>query len=207
MTTLNGVYTAIVTSNVDPQNSGRVKVRVPAIAPPSAEVWARVATLTAGKNRGSWFMPDVNVEVLVAFEAGDARRPFVLGALWSSTAPPPETVDATNTRKTLRSRNGVKLTMNDQTGHDSFIIETPGGQKITLKDGPSTIEITDNNGNSVRLGMDGVTVKAAAKVIISTAQLQINAASSKFSGTLQCDTLISNSVVSANYSPGAGNIM
>jgi hypothetical protein len=50
-------------------------------------------------------------------------------------------------------------------------------------------------------------VKAAAKVIISTAQLQINAASSKFSGTLQCDTLISNSVVSANYSPGAGNIM
>ena|SRR6476619_6206456 len=207
MTTLNGVYTAIVTSNVDPQNSGRVKVRVPAIAPPSAEVWARVATLTAGKNRGSWFMPDVNDEVLVAFEAGDARRPFVLGALWSSTAPPPETVDAANTRKTLRSRNGVKLTMNDLTGHESFIIETPGGQKITLKDGPSTIEITDNNGNSVRLGMDGVTVKAAAKVIISTAQLQINAASSKFSGTLQCDTLISNSVVSANYSPGAGNIM
>src|SRR2546425_1196520 len=81
-----GVYPAIVTDLNDPGGQGRVKLRLPWSPDPSGatyEVWARMATLMAGANRGTWFIPDVKDEVLVAFEAGNPRRPYVVGALWN----------------------------------------------------------------------------------------------------------------------------
>jgi uncharacterized protein involved in type VI secretion and phage assembly len=216
MRQFSGVYPAVVIDNVDPANSGRVQVRLPQLSgagEESHEAWARVATLMAGNNRGTWFMPDVNDEVLVAFEGGDVRLPYVIGALWSGTHSPPETMDTDNTKKLLRSRSGVKITLDDQSGQQSFIVETPGGQKVMLKDGPGLIEITDNSGNSVRLEPSGVTVNTSAKVTINARAVEINsgifsvnAALSKFSGVVQCDTLLSNSVVSASFTPGAGNV-
>jgi uncharacterized protein involved in type VI secretion and phage assembly len=172
-----------------------------------------MATLMAGKNRGTWFIPDAEDEVLVAFEAGDVRRPYVIGSLWNATSSPPETMNANNNKKLLRSRNGVTITLDDQSGQERFIVETPGGQKLTLKDGPGSIEIRDSNGNSVTLEAAGIVVNASAKVTInasiveiSSAMVTVNSGMSKFSGVVQCDTLISNSVISASYTPGAGNI-
>jgi uncharacterized protein involved in type VI secretion and phage assembly len=216
MKQFSGVCTAVVIDNVDPDNSGRVKVRLgqsSGAGEKGAETWARIATLMAGKNRGTWFIPDVKDEVLVAFEAGDMRRPYVIGALWNGTNSPPETMDADNTKKLLRSRSGVKITLDDQSGKERFLVETPGGQRLMLKDGPGAVEITDSNGNSVRLEASGVAVTAAAKVTINASTIEVNAGMcsvnagmSKFSGVVQCDTLISNSVISASYTPGAGNI-
>jgi uncharacterized protein involved in type VI secretion and phage assembly len=168
-----------------------------------------------GNNRGSWFVPDVNDEVLVSFEAGDVRRPFVLGSLWNGEDAPPETMDSagTNDLKVLRSRNGVKVTLDDADGQEKFIVETPGGQKITMKDGPGSIEIVDSNGNSMKLESSGITITASAKVTVSASQVAVSAGMvtvdagmSKFSGVVQCDTLISNTVISSTYTPGAGNI-
>jgi len=211
MRQFHGVFPAVVIDNQDPDGLGRVKVRIPRVGD---EPWARIATLMAGNNRGSWFIPDVNDEVLVAFEEGTPSHPYVLGGLWSKTSPPPETMDASNNKKVLRSRNGVKITLDDQSGQENFIVETPGGQKITLKDSPGSLEITDSNGNSVKLQSSGISVNAAANVTITASQVEVNssmvtvnAGLSKFSGVVQCDTLISNSVVSASYTPGAGNIL
>lgn len=216
MKQFNGFWPAVVIDNVDPDNSGRVKVRLPrasGLGKEGLETWARIATLMAGNNRGTWFIPDVNDEVLVGFEGGDVRQSYVIGALWSSTSVPPETMDGDNNRKVLRSRSGVKITLDDQSGQESFLVETPGGQKVVLKDGPGSIEITDSNGNAVRFAAAGITVNAAAKVTINASvvevnsgMINVNAGMSKFSGVVQCDTLISNSVVSASYTPGAGNI-
>jgi uncharacterized protein involved in type VI secretion and phage assembly len=216
MRDLNGVFPAIVVDNADPDGLGRVKVRVPragAAEKADQEIWARIATLMAGNNRGSWFIPDVNDEVLVAFAAGDARQCYVIGGLWSSTNPPPESMGAQNNKKLLRSRNGVQITLDDQGGQESFLVETPGGQKIILRDGASAIEITDSSGNAVKLESSGITVEASAKIVINAANVEVNAGMvnvsagmSRFSGVVQCDTLISNSVVSASYTPGAGNI-
>jgi len=114
----------------------------------SLAAWPRIATLMAGNHRGTWFIPDVNDEVLVAFEAGDVRRPYVIGALWSGTNPPPETMNADNTRKVVRSRGSVTVVLDDRAGDECFAVETPGGRKIVFKDGPGSIEITDNNGNT-----------------------------------------------------------
>ncbi len=216
MKPFKGVFSAVVIDNIDPENSGRVKVRVAQVSAPGRQVyetWARMATLMAGNNRGTWFIPDVDDEVLVAFGEGDAREPYVIGELWSKTNPPPETMDTTNNKKVLRSRNGVKITLDDQSGQESFIVETPGGQTVRLQDGAGSLEITDSSGNSVRLEPSGIIVKAAAKVTINASQVEIssgmvtvNAGMSKFSGVVQCDTLVSNSVVSASYSPGGGNV-
>jgi uncharacterized protein involved in type VI secretion and phage assembly len=126
----------------DPDGQGRVKVTLP-WAPDTGsatyEAWARLATLMGGNNRGSWFVPDVNDEVLVVFEGGDTRRPYVVGALWNGSDKPPESMDGSgnNYKKIMRSRNGVKVTLDDQDGKEKFICETPGGQKVTLKDGPA----------------------------------------------------------------------
>jgi uncharacterized protein involved in type VI secretion and phage assembly len=213
-----GVYPALVDDIKDPDGQGRVKITLP-WTPDTAggryEAWARLATLMGGDNRGSWFIPDVGDEVLVTFEGGDPRRPYVVGGLWNGSDKPPESMDGggRNNRKVLRSRNGVKLTMDDADGQEQLIVETPGGQKITLKDGPGTVEIVDSNGNSIKLETSGITITAAAKVTVNASTVEVsagmvtvNAGMSKFSGVVQCDTLISNSVISASYTPGAGNI-
>jgi uncharacterized protein involved in type VI secretion and phage assembly len=213
-----GVLPALVTDIKDPDNQGRVKVTLP--WSPDAqgaryEGWARLATLFGGNNRGSWFVPDVDDEVLVAFEHGDPRRPYVLGGLWNGRDAAPESMDGAgnNYKKVLCSRNGVKLTLDDQDGQEKLILETPGGQKVTLKDGPGALTIEDSNGNSVKLESAGITVTASAKVTVNASQVAVSAGMvtvdagmSKFSGVVKADTVICNSIISASYTPGAGNI-
>jgi uncharacterized protein involved in type VI secretion and phage assembly len=214
-----GVFPATVSDVKDPDGMGRVKVTLPWSQDTGSdryEVWARVATLMGGNNRGSWFIPDPNDEVLVGFEGGDPRRPYVIGGLWNGRDKPPESMDGggNNYKKVIRSRNGVMVTLDDQDGQEKFIVQTPGGQKITLQDGPGVVEVVDSNGNSVKLQTTGITIGAAAKVTInagaqveiSAGMVNVSAGMSKFSGVVQCDTLISNTVISATYTPGAGNI-
>ncbi len=214
-----GVFVAVVTDISDPDGQGRVKIKLP-WAPDGAgegySVWARLATLMGGNNRGSWFIPDVEDEVLVAFEAGDPRRPYVVGGLWNGSDAPPESMDGAgkNYKKVLRSRNGVKVTLDDQDGQENFIVETPGGQKISLKDGPAEIKIEDSNGNYIEMKMSGITINAAMKVTITAGtsleinapQVSVNSGMSRFSGTVQTPTIIATSVVGTTYTPGAGNI-
>jgi len=214
---LNASYLAIVVSLDDPEHMNRVQVRLVAFddcTNQDAPLWARVVCPFAGKDRGAFLMPDVEDEVLVVFHNGDPSYPLVLGGLWNgSSSAPAELSGGQNRYKVIRSKNGVKLTLDDQQGQESFIVETPGGQKITLKDGPGSIVIEDANGNSVKLEPSGITITAAAKVTVNAPQVdvsagmvKVDAAIAKFSGIVKCETLISTSVVSASYTPGAGNI-
>lgn len=209
MATLQGVYTASVADNRDPEGQARVFVRVPGVA--DTGVWARVATMMAGRNRGTMFIPEVGDEVLVAFERGDLRLPYIIGALWNGKDRPPlSSADAATTRL-IRSRSGVTFRIDDKA--TSLVIETPGGQRITLADGPGSVRVEDQNGNSITLATSGVTINASAKVTVnastvevSAGMITVNAGMAKFSGVVQCDTLIANSVAAASYTPGAGNI-
>jgi uncharacterized protein involved in type VI secretion and phage assembly len=217
-TRIHDVTVGIVTDIKDPMGLGRVRVRLPWLTDSGDSEytwWARVATLMAGSNRGTWFIPDLDDEVLVAFEHGDPRFPYVLGGLWNGKDKPPLSMDGggNNYKKQICSRNGVKVTLDDTDGQETLTLETPGGQKLTLKDGPGSATLEDSNGNSIKLESAGITITASAKVTVnastvsvSAGMVTVDAGMSKFSGVVQCDTLISNSVVSASYTPGAGNI-
>jgi uncharacterized protein involved in type VI secretion and phage assembly len=211
-----GVAPATVIDLSDPDGQGRVKVTLPWCPDAGGgqyEAWARIATLFAGKDRGSWFIPDAGDEVLVAFEHGDASRPYILGGLWNGSDSPPESASAQNNLKVIKSRNGVTVTLDDQDGQEKLLLETPGGQKVSLKDGPGSVTIEDSNGNSVKLETAGITVTASAKVTVnastvavSAGMVTVDAGMSKFSGVVQADTIITNTIVAASYTPGAGNI-
>jgi uncharacterized protein involved in type VI secretion and phage assembly len=213
-----GSYPGLVRDIRDPDGQGRVKVALswsPDGSGSGYETWARLATMMAGNNRGSWFIPDVNDEVLVTFLGGDTRFPCVTGALWNGQDKPPQSMDGAgnNNQKVLRSRNGVKMTLDDTSGQEQMILETPGGQKITLQDGPGSITVVDSNGNSITLNTSGVTVQTSSMVTVQASTVQVTAGSvsvnagiSTFSGVVQADTVITNSVISASYTPGAGNI-
>jgi phage baseplate assembly protein V len=186
MSQRHAVYSAMVVKPQDPKKLGRVRVSLPSFG---EEVWARRATLAAGGGRGTWFVPDVGDEVLIAFENGDPRLPVVVGALWNASQHPPESKP------------------------ERTVLKTKHGTTIVFDDGTGAVEVSDANGNAVKLASAGVTVTCAAKVTVSASQVEIeasmvevNAGMSKFNGVVQCDELITNSVISSSYTPGVGNI-
>jgi type 1 fimbria pilin len=114
-----------------------------------------------------------------------------------------------STRETLSCCRRTNLK-----GKDQLIIETAAGQRITLLDSPGSILIEDSSGNTIRLESSGITIQASAKVVVNSSQLEIsasmitvNAGMAKFSGVVQADTLIANSVIASSYTPGTGNIL
>jgi uncharacterized protein involved in type VI secretion and phage assembly len=166
------------------------------------EAWARLATLMAGAGRGSWFIPDVDDEVLVAFEAGDPSRPFVIGSLWNGRDRPPERMDATNDVRTIRTRSGVTIRLSDAAGNESLLLETPGGRRVRLADGPGEIVVEDGAGNRVKLDQSGIAVEAAGsakvtakRIEVTAGAVQVDARTTRFSGTVQADTVIAKAVV------------
>jgi uncharacterized protein involved in type VI secretion and phage assembly len=184
---IDGLLAAVVTQVEDPDKMGRVKVKYAASGSTVESAWARVVGLGVGKQRGSVFQPEVNDEVLVGFERGDARYPVVLGGLYSSAnSLPPHAGprgDKSNTR-TITSRLGHVIEMGDGTGPDAqhlllmlaggghklrlgadrFDIEVAQGKPILIKAGQAKFEI-DNQGN-VTIEGTKITLKAQSQVSI-----------------------------------------
>src|SRR5881227_1091644 len=126
---LVGVAVAEVIDNLDVTNQGRVQLRLPWL--PGVEPWARVAALSAGSGNGSYFIPQIKDEVLVAFHHGDVRDPYILGALWNGQDRPPSKspLDA-KTRRVIRTPAGHQIDLDDQA--QTVTVETSTGQKVTL---------------------------------------------------------------------------
>ncbi|HEV8320869.1 MAG TPA: phage baseplate assembly protein V [Myxococcota bacterium] len=143
---LFGVYTGIVTNNQDPDNRGRVKVRFPWLSDADESWWARVTTFYAGKGRGSYFMPEVEDEVLVVFEHGDFSFPYVVGSVWNGVdkVPGPGNADGQNNVKHVELRTGHKVIFDD----------TDGANKITV------IDCSGKNSLVIDVAADTITMKA-----------------------------------------------
>ncbi|GAB3866173.1 hypothetical protein GCM10028801_38090 [Nocardioides maradonensis] len=208
-----GVYPATVSDNQDPDGQGRVKVKLPWIGGSTYEAWARLSTLMGGGNRGSWFVPDKDDEVLVAFAYGDVDHPYVVGALWNGKDSPPKSMDSDNNVKAIVSRKDIEIVLDDTDGAVALTISTPGGHQLTLQDAGATVTLEDSNGNSVELAPDGMTITAASKLTVNAPTIEfnngsgtVNSAMWTFSGVVQNNTTISTAVVSSSYTPGAGNV-
>jgi uncharacterized protein involved in type VI secretion and phage assembly len=141
---INGVVVGIVTNNQDPDAMGRVKVKFPWLSDEDESNWARVATPMAGKERGLYLLPEVEDEVLVAFENGDMRFPYVLGALWNGKdAPPAKNDDGKNNVRLLKSRSGHVIRLTDEDGKEKIeIIDKSEKNSIVIDTASNTITIT-----------------------------------------------------------------
>ena len=159
-----GVVSAVVTNNNDdPGALGRVKVRYPWLGKDASGYWARVATPMAGKDRGVYFLPDVNDEVLVAFEQGDARFPYVIGALWNGKdTPPAKNDDGKNSVRVIKSRSGHLIRLTDDDKPKIEIIDSKGNS-IVIDTDSNSITITSNK--DIKLSAPDGTIKLDAQKI------------------------------------------
>jgi uncharacterized protein involved in type VI secretion and phage assembly len=128
-----GVVPAIVSNINDPESRGRVRVKLPWLAADYETDWARVALAGAGKDRGLLVLPEDNDAVLVAFEQGDPRRPFVLAGLYNGVDGPPfgggvDTAAGTVVRRGLRTRKGHEIVVSDADGDEHVEIRTRDGK-------------------------------------------------------------------------------
>lgn len=136
----------VVTDNKDPSKLGRIKLKIPILSEQDSTFWCPVVMLGAGKNRGWFFIPEPNDEVLVMFEHGDRNRPIVIGAMWNGKDKPADKNAGGNPRRVIKSRQGSKITFDDE--KEQLIIED-GVQKgrITFdaKANKITIEALDGD--------------------------------------------------------------
>lgn len=175
-----GVVVGIVTNNQDPEQLGRVKVIYPWLSASEESHWARIATLMAGKDRGSFYLPEVDDEVLVAFEHGDVRFPYVIGMLWNGKDKPRyNNAGGKNDERVITSRSGHELVFNDNDQQGKVVIHTKKNHTITLDDttGGEKISIVDKGGNSIEIdsSQNSIAVKSSLKLTIESQVVEIKA--------------------------------
>lgn len=156
-----GVTIAIVTNNQDPENLGRVKVKYPWLSEETESGWARVLTPMAGGDRGFYFLPEVEDEVLVAFEQGDINFPYILGALWNGKDKPPMVnKDGKNNQRIIKSRSGHQIVLDDTEGEEKIIIQD--------KTGDNQIVI-DSKDNKMNIDVEGdLTIYTNGKIVLKS---------------------------------------
>jgi uncharacterized protein involved in type VI secretion and phage assembly len=174
-----GVAFAIVTNNKDPDGLGRVKVKLPWMADAAETDWARIVAPMAGAGRGVYFLPEVDDEVLVAFEHGNPELPYVLGALWNGKDKPPEAnSDGKNDIRSIKSRSGhvirltdtkdaEKIEIVDKSGKNSIVFSTKDGSITIAAD--KDVSITSTNGK-LKLSGKGVEITSTAEAKVEAKQ-------------------------------------
>lgn len=185
-----GVVTAKVTSLEDPEELGRVQVMYPWLPKyKDADLssnWARLASPMAGLERGMFYLPEIDDEVLVAFEHGDTSFPYIVGALWNNTDKPPkgtaDSVLASDKKKVdqrvIRSRSGHLIVLDDKEGEEQIIIQdktTENSIIFNAKENTITIQakgdLTISAGGALTIeAAEVLTIEATKALTVSSKQ-------------------------------------
>ncbi|AXT53603.1 type VI secretion system tip protein VgrG [Aquimarina sp. BL5] len=209
---ISGLHIAKVSAiHDDPLGENRIKIKLPLISTEDEGTWARIATLDASENRGSFFLPEIDDEVIVGFLNDDPRNPIIIGMVHSSANPAPFEATEENDEKGIVTRSEMKLVFDD--GKNHILLETPNGNKVLLSEDEAAIQIEDENGHKVTLDGDGilldskgdVNIKASGDVNIEGANINIKAQSAfKAEGSSGAEvsssasTVIKGSIVQIN---------
>jgi phage baseplate assembly protein gpV len=171
----------LVTSNKDPDKLGRVKLRFPTLSSDDDSAWAPVVSIGAGAQRGWFFLPEVDDEVLVMFEHGDIARPIVIGALWNGKDQPPHANgDGANKVRGFVSRGGSTITFDDDAG--TVTIADGGGKGTLTIDKQNKITLEAKTGDVVIACKDDLTIVAKEVELTATTQLEISSAGGDVKG-------------------------
>lgn len=205
-----GVYPAIVTDIVDPDSLGRIQVKFPWLgeAGDAVRAWATLLTPYADDDQGFLVFPAVDTQVVVAFEAGDLRRPYIVGSAWNGAEAQPESPQSANNKRLIKTRSGSLLEFDDTDGAAKVTLSMASGHVLVLDDAANEVKLTHANGCTVTLSVSGqVQITANSTVEVTASAVNVHAATATFDGIVNCTTLVASSgVVSPSYTPGAGNI-
>lgn len=172
---LYGVYMGIVSDIKDPENLARVRVKFPWRDGNHQSAWARLATTMAGKDMGTFFLPEKGDEVLVAFGNGSIKHPYILGSLWNGKQTPPLKSKKKNSVSQVKSRAGHTITLDDTKNKGNIEIKTKKNQRVIIDDKKDKIKIEDSHGNKITMGKDGIEIKSKNKTTLSGKKVEINA--------------------------------
>ena len=162
---VNGLQIGVVSQlQDDPDGEYRVLVKMPAVDAEAQGAWARMACLDAGNERGAFFRPEINDEVVLGFLNDDPRDAVILGMLNSSSLPAPVTASDDNHEKGFYPRDQLKLVFNDD--QKSIRLETPNGNVVQLSEDEGHVLVTDENGNKVELSSEGIAMESAGDISI-----------------------------------------
>ena len=182
---IEGLHTGIVTQlENDPDGEDRILVRIPVINKSDEGAWCRVCTLDAGNERGSFFRPEINDEVVVGFINNDPRHGMVLGMCNSSDKPAPVKASDDNHEKGFQTRSKMKMIFNDD--KKSFTLETPGGNKFIISEDDKKIYFEDQNGNKITMNEDGIKLESIKDIILkATGDLKAEGVNLSIKGSAQ----------------------
>lgn len=204
-----GLYPALVTDLVDPDNLGRIEVKLPWLGGAGADVraWATLLTPYADNDQGFEVLPEVDSQVVVGFEAGDPLRPYIVGCAWNGTRSPPESPEQANNKRLWQSRAKSRFEFDDTQGAAKVTISMQSGHQVVLDDAAGEILIKHSGGSLIKIDISGtITITANATVEVNASAVNVHTPMATFDGVVQCQTLIANAVVSSSYTPGAGNV-
>lgn len=165
---IQGLQIGVVTKlEGDPDGEDRIMVRLPVIQAEDDGIWSRIATLDAGKNRGTFFRPEIGDEVIVGFINNDPRHAVILGMCNSSKLPAPLPTSDENHEKGYVSRSEMKVVFNDD--KKTITITTPGGNKLLISDDEKKIHMEDQNGNKFTMDQDGIKMESIKDIVLKAA--------------------------------------
>ena len=206
---LFGLYPALVVDIVDPQGLGRIQMAFPWLGEVGNDVkaWARLVSLYADDDQGWQILPEVDTEVIVGFEAGAIERPYIVGAVWNGREALPQAAEAANNKRLLKTRSGTLLEFDDTEGGAKVTLEMGSGHKLVLDDAAQSVTLKHSNGCELVMNIAGqVKITANSTVEINASAVNVHAPMVNCDGVVKCSTLITQSVVSPSYTPGAGNV-
>ncbi len=182
---VKGLQIGIVTDLEDPNSEFRVKVKIPAISNTEEGIWARMITPDAGKNRGIFFRPEIDDEVIIGFLHEDPNNPVILGGVFSSAKTSPLAQTKDNDEKGLVTRSEMKWIWNDK--KKALNIESPAGKKIVIDEDAGEINIADENGNKFIMNKDGISIESSKEIKIKAGtDLKMEGTNSELKASAGC---------------------
>ena len=209
--TYYGVYPAIVTDLVDPDSMGRIEIRLPWLGSDGdseVRAWATLLSPYADNDQGFQTLPEVDSQVVVAFEAGNLRRPYIVGACWNGQEVLPTEAEEANNIRVIKTRSGSELEFDDTEGASRVTLKMRSGHQLVMDDSASTVTLSHANGHVITFSATGaVEIQANSTVELTASAFNVHAPVTNFDGIVNCTTMVASSgVVSPMYTPGLGNI-
>lgn len=197
---VKGLQTGVVKKIYeDPDNQFRVQVEIPLLNAENEAVWARLSTFYASNTFGAYFMPEIGDEVILGFMNDDPRFPIILGSVYSSKLPAPETPNKENTIKTLVTKSKLQLKFDDE--KKIITVLTPSGNTMVFSDEDEAITVSDQNSNKITMNRDGISLESPSNIAIKATQdVSIKGATISINGDRSIDASGGNVAISAKKS-------